>query len=41
MTIPLSAVIASRLEKPAVDNGFDQELPLCSAKTLSDCVSRI
>lgn len=27
MTTALSAVIASRLEKAAVDNGFDQELP--------------
>jgi putative restriction endonuclease len=27
MTTPLSPVIASRLEKAAVDNGFDQELP--------------
>ncbi len=27
MTTPLSAVVASRLEKAAVDNGFDQELP--------------
>jgi putative restriction endonuclease len=27
MTIALSAVIVSRLEKAAVDNGFDQELP--------------
>lgn len=27
MTKPLSAVVASRLEKAAVDNGFDQELP--------------
>lgn len=27
MTTPLSPVLASRLEKAAVDNGFDQELP--------------
>jgi hypothetical protein len=27
MTVPLSPVIVSRLEKAAVDNGFDQELP--------------
>jgi len=27
MSTPLSPVIASRLEKAAVDNGFDQELP--------------
>jgi putative restriction endonuclease len=27
MTAPLSPVIVSRLEKAAVDNGFDQELP--------------
>jgi len=27
MPAPLSSVIASRLEKAAVDNGFDRELP--------------
>src|SRR5438105_446743 len=27
MTTPLSPVIVSRLEKAAIDNGFDQELP--------------
>lgn len=27
MTTPLSAVITARLEKAAIDNGFDQELP--------------
>ncbi len=27
MTAPLSPVLASRLEKAAVDNGFDRELP--------------
>ncbi len=30
MTTPISAVVASRLEKAAVDNGFDQELPPCT-----------
>ena len=27
MTTPLSPVLLTRLEKAAVDNGFDQELP--------------
>ena len=33
MTTALSPLVASRLEKGAVDNGFDQELP-CDGDSL-------
>jgi hypothetical protein len=32
MASPLSSVVASRLEKAAVDNGFDRELPAVGEK---------